>query len=408
MKSCTVKEAQALWRDALSKTPRKTMRLPLETARGYVLGENVLAPFDVPAFDKSAMDGYAIAYQEGRQDYRIVGILGAGLAWDGPLCPGEALRLMTGAPLPDGCDTVVMQESVESTGQVGASMHIKGAVQRGQHVIHRAEECQAGTPLLKKGMMIDANVQSVLAGLGFVEVIVYEPLKALVLTSGREVVNPGVDLGPGQIYNSNRYLLTGLLEEIGVQVETVYHISDDPDLLEKEIQAVIGLVKDVDLVVSSGGVSVGLFDTMPHIFEALGARPLYSRIAMRPGAASYGAVTGEGLMIFGLSGNPVAAYNGFQLLVKPTLLQAQGLEKAESIWVSCICDCDFTKKSPLDRYVQGHIYQKEGAFHFTLSKSSSSAAMVSLAHVNALAYIPQGQEGVKKGDFISVLSTKVL
>lgn len=408
MKVCSVKEVQNLWQRALDKRGNQVVEVPLEEAGSCVLGQDIVAPFDVPAFDKSAMDGYAICYQEGRRDYRIVGVIGAGQVWDQPLGPGEALRLMTGAAVPPACDTVVRQESVDTTGQVGDWMHIKGPVQEGQHIIGRAEDCLAGTPLLAAGTLIDAQVQSVLAGLGLSRLLVHKPLKALVLTSGREVVEPGRPLGPGQIYNSNRYLLTGLLEDLGVGVKASYHISDDPDLLEQEIERVTSLVEGVDLVISSGGVSVGLFDTMPHIFESLGAIPLYNRIAMRPGAASYGAVTDQGLMIFGLSGNPVAAYNGFQLLVKPTLLRAQGLQWGKSPWLSCICDCDFTKQNPLDRYVQGRMYEKEGALHFTLSGSSSSAAMVSLAGVNALGYIPKGHKSLKKGDFISVLSTKAL
>ncbi|MCF0156348.1 MAG: molybdopterin molybdotransferase MoeA [Veillonella sp.] len=408
MEQISVEEAKALWRQAVEKRPRVTETIDLVAARGRVLAQEVKAPFDVPAFNKSAMDGYAVRYEEGRTDYTIVGLIGAGLVWDKPVDKGQAVRIMTGAAVPADCDTVIMQEGVETTGQVGDFLHVKGAVTAGQHVIGRAEECKEGTPLLAPGILIDSAVQSVLAGLGLNEVQVYAPLKALLLTSGREVVEPGQALGPGQIYNSNRFLLEGLLRDQGIEHISHYHVSDDPELLEQEVQNVVNMAQDVDLIVSTGGVSVGLFDSMPHIYQALGAQVLYHRISMRPGAASYGAVTPKGLLIFGLSGNPVAAYNGFQLLAKEALQLARGCRAKAEEAILCVSDCDFTKKNPLDRYVQGRVYSQEGTLRFTLSDSMSSSAMVSLATVNALAYVPQGTKGVKTGDLIRVFLTKPL
>lgn len=406
MKTITVQEASGLWRDALDGREARRVTLGLNQALGSVLAESIVASQSIPAFNKSAMDGYAIAYQEGIQEYEVMGLIGAGQVWDQPLATGQALRIMTGAPLPQACDTVIMQEAVDGSGQVGSRIAVRGVVKKGQHVIQKGEECAPGDILLEPGLLLDGTVQSVLAGIGRQEVAVYEPLKALLLTSGREIIEPGQVLEPGQIYNSNRFLLEGLLRETGISSIRHYHVSDDPELLEGEIQTVMELAQGVDIILSSGGVSVGLFDSMPHIYEALGARMLYQRIAMRPGAASYGGITPEGRLIFGLSGNPVAAYNGYHLLVKPALQLARGIGLEKESLMTAILDCDMAKKNPLDRYVQGQAYWYAGNLHFRMAPSQSSSAMVSLASVNALAYVPQGTEGLGKGSPIHIISTK--
>ena len=148
MKTISVQEASGLWQDALAEREPRRVTLGLNQALGSVLAESIVASQSIPAFNKSAMDGYAIAYQEGLQEYEVVGLIGAGQVWDQPLTKGQALRIMTGAPLPQSCDTVIMQEAVEGSGQIGSRIVVRGVVKKGQHVIQKGEECAPGDRLL--------------------------------------------------------------------------------------------------------------------------------------------------------------------------------------------------------------------------------------------------------------------
>ena len=164
VKTITVQEASGLWRDALDGRKARRVTLGLNQALGSVLAESIVASQSIPAFNKSAMDGYAIAYQEGIQEYEVMGLIGAGQVWNQPLATGQALRIMTGAPLPQACDTVIMQEAIDGSGQVGSHIVVRGAVKKGQHVIQKGEECAPGDILLEPGLLLDGTVQSVLAG----------------------------------------------------------------------------------------------------------------------------------------------------------------------------------------------------------------------------------------------------
>ena len=274
MIAVTVDEALHLWNEALQKQHHKIDSIPVGDAKGCVLAEDVLAPTDVPAFHKSAMDGYALAYEAGHDEYIVDGIIGAGVVWDKPVTTGHAVRIMTGAPVPSTCDTVIMQEQVKGAGEIGSTITIQGHQQKGSHIIPRGEECSAGTVVIPKGTEVTSTVQTILTGLGYTAVSVYAMPRILVLTSGHEVIEPGEPLAAGKIYNSNRMMICSLLNDLGFQRITHYHVSDAPDKLDLEIARVLELGEQADIIISSGGVSVGMFDTMPLIYEKLGAKTI--------------------------------------------------------------------------------------------------------------------------------------
>ena len=398
----TVEKALQLWDEALQSQVHKTETIAVKAAKGYVLAEDVMASTDVPAFPKSAMDGYAIAYEEGRNDYIVDGIIGAGVVWEHPVEPGHAVRIMTGAPVPDTCDTVIMQEQVVGTGEPQTTITIQGNYHCGDHIIPQGEECVAGTLVIPRGTEVTSTVQTILTGLGLTEVIVNVMPRVLVLTSGYEVIEPGESLTPGKIYNSNRAMICGLLEDLGFHKITHYHVSDAPEELDSEINHVLKLSEEADIIISSGGVSVGLFDTMPLIYEKLGAQSIYARIQMRPGAASYGAVTPKGQIIFGLSGNPGAAFNGWHLIVAPTLKRYKGLANWTTPVVACVMDSEIFKRNAFDRYVQGKVIFGGGAPRFVANRHFNSSSMLGLYTVNALACIPKGVHEVHPGDTFDV------
>lgn len=408
MIAVTVDEALHLWNEALREQHHKIESIAVGDAKGYILANDVLAPTDVPAFHKSAMDGYALAYDSNCNDYIVDGIIGAGVEWDKPVRTGHAVRIMTGAPVPSDCDTVIMQEQVQGIGEVGSIITIQGTQQKGSHIIPRGEECSAGTVVIPKGTEVTATVQTILTGLGFTNVSVYAMPRILVLTSGHEVIEPGEPLVAGKIYNSNRMMICSLLEDLGFQCITHYHVSDLPDTLDAEIDRVLALSEQADIIISSGGVSVGMFDTMPLIYEKLGAKTLYGRIQMRPGAASYGAVTPKGQLIFGLSGNPGAAFNGWHLLVVPTLRRYKGIKNWSTPVLNCVMDCEVSKRNAFDRYVQGKVIFGDGQPRFVANRHFNSSSMLGLYTVNALACIPQGVHEVHEGDTFKVYLLGIL
>lgn len=408
MIAVTVDEALHLWNEALREQHHKIESIAVGDAKGYIVANDVLAPADVPAFHKSAMDGYALAYDSNCNDYIVDGIIGAGVVWDKLVTTSHAVRIMTGAPVPSDCDTVIMQEQVQGIGEVGSIITIQGTQQKGSHIIPRGEECSAGTVVIPKGTEVTATVQTILTGLGFTTVSVYAMPRILVLTSGHEVIEPGEPLVAGKIYNSNRMMICSLLEDLGFQCITHYHVSDLPDTLDAEIDQVLALSEQADIIISSGGVSVGMFDTMPLIYEKLGAKTLYGRIQMRPGAASYGAVTPKGQLIFGLSGNPGAAFNGWHLLVVPTLRRYKGIKNWSTPVLNCVMDCEVSKRNAFDRYVQGKVIFGDGQPRFVANRHFNSSSMLGLYTVNALACIPQGVHEVHEGDIFKVYLLGIL
>lgn len=402
MKAVTVDETLHLWNEVLETQHHRMESVAVSAAKGSVLAEDIVASTDVPAFHKSAMDGYALAYDPNCGEYIIDGIIGAGVVWDTPVTTGHAVRIMTGAPVPETCDTVIMQEQAQGSGEIGSRITIQGAQQKGSHIIPRGEECLVGTVVIPKGTEVTSAVQTILTGLGYIDVSVYVMPRILVLTSGHEVIEPGEPLTTGKIYNSNRMMICSLLDDLGFRHVIQYHVSDAPDRLDVEIARVLELSEQADIIISSGGVSVGMFDTMPLIYEKLGAKTLYERIQMRPGAASYGAVTPKGQLIFGLSGNPGAAFNGWHLLVVPTLRRYKGIKNWSTPVLNCVMDCDLSKRNAFDRYVQGKVIFGDGQPRFVANRHFNSSSMLGLYTVNALACIPKGTHEVRPGDTFGV------
>ena len=404
MESISIAEARTRWADVLQGQQRKIEIVPVTAALGRVLAAPVTAQTAMPPFRKSPYDGYAIPYEPNRQDFTVIGTIGAGEVFSGPVAPGEAVRIMTGAPLPDDCDTVIMQERCDRD---GTALHVNGAIKEGDNVIPIGEECQAGELIADAGVILDAGRLAVAVGLGAESISVYKPLKGLLLTSGREITEPGYALEPGKIYNSNRFMIQGLLAEMNITDVQWHHVSDDPQRLTAEIETVKRLTRDVDFIISTGGVAVGLYDTMPDIFEALGAKRIYNRLQMRPGAASYGGFIAErGVPCFGLSGNPSAAYNTFQLLTAPALRQLQGLTETLPVVVPVKLGAAIHHRNPFDRYVQGVIEQHNGEIRFMPNRLFTSSALLGLAHVNGLAMLSQGHHEYNEGDVVPVTLLK--
>ncbi len=316
----TVDEALKIVRD--NALPLKLKRKKLEKSFGRVLGKDLKSSIDVPGYAQSAMDGYAIDFEKWNQSasLNVVGQIAAGDFWDKPLQKGEALRIFTGAPVPVVCDTVVMQEYVQRNGD---SIKIDAKkVKQGANVRPQGSQTIKGTLAVKRGTYLDAGTIGYLAGLGESELNVIATPKVGVITTGNELVKPGKDIVGGELYESNSFALQAGLKEIGInKVMSRTAIDQEQDISE----ALEDMIEVCDLVLFTGGVSVGDFDLVPKILKEAGAEILFHKVAQKPGKPLLFARLGETL-IFGLPGNPASVMTCFYIYVWPALQALKGLK----------------------------------------------------------------------------------
>lgn len=315
-----VDEAVALLLERAPQAPAVEW-VPLSEALGRVLAEEQFAAIDLPAWDNSAMDGYALRAADvpaQGASLPLAGRIAAGEAGSTPLPAGHAVRIFTGAPIPPGADTVVPQERCEAMpGEVRVP-----PVQLGDHVRRRGEEIRRGEPLIEAGKRLRPQELGLLASVGIARVPVHRRLRVGLLSSGDELREPGEPLGPGQIYNANRYTLCGLLRSLGLDVQDYAVLVDE---LAASRDALSLAVSECDVLVSSGGVSVGEEDHLKNAIRELGELHLW-RLAIQPGKPlAYGEIDGKPWL--GLPGNPAAALITALVVMRPFLLRAQGVRE---------------------------------------------------------------------------------
>ncbi len=309
----TVEEALAR---VLARVPATaTERVPLSAAYGRVLAERLVAGVDLPPWAGSAMDGFAVRSADVPGDLDVNETVAAGKVPTRAVVPGTASRIMTGAPVPDGADAVVM---VEDTEMVGDRVRVRVGATSGMHIRPVGSEIAAGTPLLDVGAVLGFGAVGVLAALGRPSVLVRVRPRIGLLSTGDEVVEPGFPLGPGQIWSSNLHALAGLVHDAGAEPVYLGNVADDPVATAAAFRAAL----QSDLVVSTGGVSVGDFDHVKAVMDDLGggegAGVEFWRVAMKPGKPlAYGFIAGR--PVFGLPGNPVSCMVNFLQFVRPVI-----------------------------------------------------------------------------------------
>ncbi|MBT2613911.1 MULTISPECIES: gephyrin-like molybdotransferase Glp [unclassified Bacillus (in: firmicutes)] len=379
----------------------------IEDAHGRYLAEDLIADHDVPSFDRSPYDGFAIRAEDtetATTDYplslKVVGEIGAGSVFHEEVKKFEAVRLMTGAQIPEGCNAVVMLELTrEFTDHDQRFIEIKRFYKKGDNISFQGEDTQKGTVLVKKGAYINPGVVALLATYGYKKVPVAKKPVVGVLATGSELLEVEEPLEPGKIRNSNAYMILAQIERAGGEVKYFGKLSDD---LEKCFTAVKQALSEVDLLLTTGGVSVGDYDYLPAIYDRLGASVLFNKVAMRPGSVTTVAQLKDKL-IFGLSGNPSACYVGFELFVRPVirtyLFNDQPHLKKESAWLGE----DFSKPNPFTRFVRGSIFFEQGKLMAFSSGFDNSSAVSSLSAANAFIILPGGTRGYQKGMVVDVL-----
>ncbi|WP_019415030.1 gephyrin-like molybdotransferase Glp [Paenisporosarcina sp. TG20] len=366
---------------------------------GRILTEPIIAEHDVPHFDRSPYDGFAIrsvdtasATGDNRIEFSVVDHIGAGIVSNKTLTKNEAVRIMTGAPLPSGADAIVMfEQTIES----GDSFIIRKPFDALENVSLQGEDVKEGEEIIEVGSLIHPGTVALLATFGYDKVRVAKQPVVGILSTGTELLDVSEQLAPGKIRNSNGPMIAAQLARMGICFK-MYGLSADD--LESSLEIVKRAAKETDCLITTGGVSVGDFDFLPAIYERLGAKVLFNKVAMRPGSVTTVAVA-NGRYLFGLSGNPSACFTGFELFVRPALLKMMGADKIYLPQTTAFLAEDFTKANPFSRFIRA-VYDGASIRPAGFNKSN---AVSSIARSNALIVLPGGSRGFKVGDKVDVL-----
>lgn len=378
-----ITEEDALAHILASVTALPPRRVPLAQARTRFAAQDILARLALPVFDNSAMDGYAVVASSCRagQSQRVVGEQPAGLDRTLRIAPGEAVRIFTGAPMPEGADAVVMQEDVR---REGSEIFIDAEVEPGEFVRRRGSDLSEGQKILGAGETIQTQTLALLAAQGFVDINIGGEVRAAIITTGDELIRPGASLGPGQIYESNSILLEALFEKWGASVAMVEHCPDEAPSLEAALRR--GLAHDVLVIV--GGVSVGARDLVRPALTSVGAQTDLWRVSVKPGKPFLFGHAGQ-CAIFGLPGNPVSAFVTFLLFVRPAILRMMGAHENELSMPASDAQLSEEVQNRSDRphYVRGRVAHGK----FTPVGRQESHALYGLSRANALLRVPPGE-----------------
>ncbi|HEX8846170.1 MAG TPA: gephyrin-like molybdotransferase Glp [Pyrinomonadaceae bacterium] len=371
--------------------------VPLARALGRVLAEEIISDSDLPPFDRAQMDGFAVRSADLGSvpaRLRVVGEAAAGRGWHQELKAGEAVRIMTGAPVPVGSDSV---QKVEVTTESDGVVEIAEATRPGQNIVRRASEVKAAESVLQPGEEINAAMTAVLASFGYAEVKVYSRPHAAVLATGTELVAVNEKPGPDQIRDSNTYSLSAYAQLAGATVERQPLAVDDPETLKQLIREA---ATRSDCLILSGGVSMGVYDFTKLALRELGAEIFFERVSLRPGKPTVFARLGDAL-VFGLPGNPVSVSVTFNLFARTALRAMQGSLQAEMKEESAILARGV--KGSLERasYLPAQLYSDtEGRLLAEPLKWGGSSDFVAFARATSLIIVPEGVRALDAGTVV--------
>lgn len=384
-----------------------TEHVSINESYGRYLSEDLIATSNVPHFDRAPYDGFAVrsidtleASPSNPVEFEVIDHIGAGMVSAKLVGEKQAVRIMTGAMMPNGTDAVVMFEVAKDFKKNGIPyMSIKRKISKGTNVSFIGEDAKQGQILVEKGTLINPGIQAMLATFGYKEVpVAKKPLIGLFAT-GTELLEVEEELVPGKIRNSNSYMIAAQIERAG---GTVHYYGKLPDEFDTCFEAVKDALNEVDLLITTGGVSVGDFDYLPGIYEKLGAEVLFNKVAMRPGSVTTVAVY-NGKILFGLSGNPSACYVGFELFARPIIRKQLFSNRPHLRKETALLEVDFPKANPFTRFVRSATFIDKGRLKSTPSGLDKSNIIMSLTGANSFMILPGGTRGFMAGTEVEVL-----
>ena len=381
--------------------------LPIHRCFNETLARDIVATHDVPHFDRSPYDGFAIrsrdtigASRDFPVEFEVIEEIGAGSVATRKVEAKQAVRIMTGAQMPDGADAVIMLELVREIERDGkVFIQIRRRVKEDENVSFKGEDAKQGELLVNKGTKLNPGIKALLATFGYTEVPVAKKPVIGLFATGTELLEVDEALQPGKIRNSNSYMLADQIKRAGGEPRFLGIL---PDHLEGSYSAISEALKEVDLLITTGGVSVGDYDYMPDIYARLGAEVLFNKVAMRPGSVTTVAAM-NGKILFGLSGNPSASYVGFELFVRPIIRKMLLSPRPHLKKVRGVLGENFTKANPFTRFVRSRAYLEGGQLMAVPSGKDKSNIVMSLASANSFAILPGGTRGYQIGDEVDIL-----
>ena len=371
-------------------------RVALAHCVGRVLAEDVTATASLPAYPSSAVDGYAVRSADAGKALRVLGESAAGRPFPGSIEPGTAVRILTGGVLPEGADCVVMFEEVQLDGEVVTVP----APQRAGSNFHRpGADVRAGERVLSAGTQLGAAELGLVAALGFPRLPVFRRPRVALMSTGDELVEVGGKPERGQIVDSNRWALLAALREAGAEVRGLGIAPDQPDALR---QLVVDALREVDVLVTSGGVSVGTHDLVKPLLESLGTVHV-GRVKLKPGKPFTFATLPSGKLAFGLPGFPVSSLVTFEVFVRPALRKMQGFSHLQRPTLPVRLAYDARASAYRTEYQRVKLRREGRDLVAETTGSQSSSRLMSLAGAHALVRIPPGDQGINAGSFVEAM-----
>jgi molybdopterin molybdotransferase len=394
-------EARSKMLEGIRPLPSEKCRL--EDLLGRILARDVIASFDIPPRDNSAMDGFAVIHSDvasASQDkpvtLKVIEDVPAGKVAKKIVKPGQAIRIMTGAHIPEGADTVVPVELTECK-MLNAKCKILQAIEQGANIRRRGEDVKSGQMLIPKGARLRPQEVGLIASLGLTEVMVSKQPVVGIISSGNEIAPQGQPLKPGQIYDANRFSLGGQVKEAGALVKDYGIIADDLLLIKEAINKAAG---ECDLVITSGGVSVGDYDLMKQALSALG-RMNFWQVRQKPGKPlAFGHIGGKSIV--GLPGNPVSSMVVCDQYVRPMLMAMQGGTHIYKEQITAVCGQAIAKLPGKAQFLRARVEWREGAYHAVLTGPQGSGILTSMVQADGLMILPEESDDVRPGDPVQV------
>ncbi|TKD59847.1 molybdopterin molybdotransferase MoeA [Bacillus sp. S2(2019)] len=382
--------------------------VPLKNSLGRWIAEDILADHDVPAFDRSPYDGFALRAEDTKEassehpiEFEVIDHIGAGIVSAKTIGPFQAIRIMTGAKIPKGANVVIMLELTKTFEKDGKSMmSLKRPLKKGDNISRQGEETLKGNVMIKKGSKVTPGVTAILATFGYAVVPVVKKPVIGIISTGTELLQVSDAMVDGKIRNSNLSMVYAQVLEAGGEPLDLGGVSDDFD---QSYEAVKSALSKVDMLITTGGVSVGDFDFLPAIYEKLGAEVLFNKVAMRPGSVTTVAALSNGQLLYGLSGNPAACFVGFELFVKPIIYKWCLKENPFPVFAEAKLTHDFPKANPFTRFVRASLDFTGSQLSVTPTGLDKSSAVTSIAHADCFIVLPGGTRGFSAGDQVSVL-----
>lgn len=375
--------------------------VPLIESLGRILSRDIISQDNIPFFDRSPLDGYALSAKDTESAassqpacLKVLEEIAAGYIASSKVTPGTAVKVMTGAPIPEGADVVVKYEEVE---RQGGFISVFKPLKSRNNVVYAGEDVKKGEVVAKRGTVVSPAIIGLLAGMGIASVPVYHRIRVAILSTGDELIDIGESLRPGKIYDSNRHTLQARCLELGVEPIMLGNVADRQELVAERIKE--GL-KQADLVITTGGVSVGDYDVVQDAFAEVGADIIFWKVDIKPGSPFLAAIK-DNKLIIGLSGNPVAALITFDLLVIPLLKKMMGRSNYLYSKIQGRLLDGFKKSSEQRRFLRARFLEDNGNALIRLTGIQNNSALKSMIECNLFVDVPAGSGPLNPGDTVS-------